>query len=68
LLRWIVRHDERRGYMPTIREMALAFKMKSHTGARYYLAMLDERGYIVRARGLARTLRVTEAGAKAARA
>lgn len=65
LLRWIQGYQAKNGYMPTIREMAGAFRMKSNNGPRYYLNILEQRGYVIRAGGLARTLRVTEAGERA---
>lgn len=67
LLRWILDYHERTGYMPTIREMAKGFRMRSNNGPRYYLAILEDRGYLVRSGGLARTLRITRAGQAAAR-
>jgi repressor LexA len=62
LLRWIITYQRRAGYAPSVREMAKAFDMKSTAGARYYLAMLEKRGHVVRAGGLSRALCVTDAG------
>jgi SOS-response transcriptional repressor LexA len=68
VLRWLVAHNAHKGYMPTVRETATAFRMKSTAGPRYHFRKLAEWRYIIPAKGRARTLRVTEAGAKAARA
>ena len=68
VLRWVLDHHRRTGYMPTIRETAAGFGFASHSGARYYLDMLQAHGYIVRTHGTARTLRVTPTGQQAAEA
>ena len=62
LLRWIIAYHRRAGYMPTIREMAVAQRMRSTGSPRYYLGILERHGHVVRATGLPRTLCVTEAG------
>lgn len=68
LLRWTLEYHRRTGYMPSVREQAAAFGMASTNGVRYYLRMLDDCGYLIRAGtpGMARTLRVTPAGQRAA--
>ena len=66
LLRYAIRYQMRAGYMPTVREMAARFGMKSTAGPRYYLRMLEARGYVVLARGLARTMIITPGGRMAA--
>ena len=65
VFRWVVAFHDRRGYMPSLREIATGMGMKSHTGARYYLEILEDAGYLVRRINAARAYQVTEAGERA---
>ena len=62
VLRWVLAYQGREGYMPTVREVAAAFKMKSTAGPRYHFRKLAAHGYLVPAGGRSRTMQVTEAG------
>lgn len=62
VLAFIIGYQVERGYPPTIREIGARFGMASTNGPRYYLQLLAAEGYVVRAGGLSRALRVTEAG------
>lgn len=66
ILQWTLLYQRRTGYMPTVRETAAAFGMASTNGARWYLRILEARGYLVRTPGMARTRTVTAAGQQAA--
>ena len=66
VLRWIVGYQRRTGFMPTIREIGLAFGMASTNGPRWFLHVLASRGMLKRTPGRARTIRLTEAGQAAA--
>jgi len=66
LLRFIMDYKRRAGFGPSQREMQEAFGMKSSNSPRYYLGILERAGYLVRSAGLARTIRVTERGERAA--
>ena len=67
VLRFVLSYQRRKGYMPTLREVAEATDMASHTGAKYYLEMLECHGYIERGdRYTARTMRITDAGRRVA--
>lgn len=62
LLRWLLEYQRRNGFMPSMREMAKAHGMRSHNGAKYYLGILEEHGYLLRRFNAARAYQVTAAG------
>src|SRR5262245_22345484 len=63
VLRWLADYQRRMGYMPTLREIQVAFGLASTNGARYYISILVRLGYVTPgARGLARTTVITPAG------
>ena len=65
VLAYIVSYQAQHGYPPTIREIGGRFRMRSTNGPRYYLRALEAEGYLVRAGGLSRALRITDAGRRA---
>lgn len=57
----------KRGYAPTIREITAGLDYGSTNSPRQFLTRFRERGLVVSAPGLARTLRLTAAGHEAVR-
>ena len=58
ILEYVERQQSAKGYPPTNREIALRFGFKSPKAVTDHLAALERKGYIARATGTARGLRV----------
>lgn len=56
ILDFIRDHIASKGYGPTIREIGLAFHIKSTNGVNDHLLALDRKGYIRHAKGKSRTI------------
>lgn len=61
VLRYIELYHRRKGYPPTIREIARGLGLISTSGAFYHVEKLVEQGLITREPGIARTIRVVAA-------
>ncbi len=60
ILSFIKNSIERRGYAPTIREIAAQFKIRSPNGVRGHLRALEAKGFITRDPQRSRAIRVSE--------
>lgn len=65
VLRTILGHARRRGFAPTIRELGDELGIRSTNGVQCHLQLLTKKGLVIRQRGSARTLQLTEAGLRA---
>ncbi|GIX02847.1 MAG: hypothetical protein KatS3mg112_1784 [Thermogutta sp.] len=60
ILNFIKASIERRGYAPTVREIAAQFSIRSPNGVRGHLRALEAKGFIVRDAHRSRAIRVAE--------
>ncbi len=60
-LNFIRQHQAEHGYAPTIREIGDAMGIRSTNGVSDHLKALERRGWIKRAPGAARAIRILEA-------
>ena len=63
VLDFIRQNIEKRGFGPTVREIAEQFNISSPNGVTCHLAALAEKGFIVRQKGLSRSIQLTEMAA-----
>jgi len=62
VLEFIRQRIDKRGYPPTLRELADGLGIGSTNGVRYHLDVLERAGYIERDRGTPRGIRVMQNG------
>lgn len=62
VIRFIAEHIKETGWPPSIREIQEKFGFKSTSTVTYYVNRLIEGGYVEREPGIARGLKITEAG------
>lgn len=65
VLRLVLDSLEGRGYPPTIRDLMAALNIRSTNGVQYHLRALEDKGLLVSVEGIARGLRLTDAGMQA---
>jgi repressor LexA len=65
ILSYIHRHIRYEGYPPTLRELGVAFGIKSTNGVNDHLLALEHKGMIVRRPRASRTLKLTSHGLEA---
>lgn len=67
LYEYICERIRRDGYAPTVRDICAALDIKSTSTAHAYIAKLESKGYIRRAQGKSRTMRVEQVPSDAQR-
>lgn len=65
MLRFLAQFQAREGWMPSIRELQDGLGISTTSMVSYYLDHLERDGYLVRARGQSRCMRLTEKGVTA---
>jgi repressor LexA len=55
---FICRFSKEHGHSPTQNEIAIAFKFSTPIGAQSHLSAIEKKGYITRAAGKPRTIRI----------
>lgn len=58
LYNWIKASIQTDGYPPTLREIGIAFKIRSPNGVTCHLRALEKKGYLTHETGKARTIKI----------